>query len=171
MKFINTLLFLLSVAIPSSVVAQYPPCNVCGGDLVVTNPSAIAYIPGQTNTPCFELAGVGGGGGISPYECANLPGQIGQTCGCAPPTQEPTQSPSYPTCNICAPNQLMSSPDTWMSYTDSSGTTNMPCSNWQAEGAIGQIPPNECASLQNQNLPGSNGPCGCQNKLYRGLRD
>ena len=60
----------------------FPPCNVCGEGLEITNPDFVVEIPGQRPATCSAFALAGTGGFIDPDTCPAIPGLI-MGCGCA----------------------------------------------------------------------------------------
>lgn len=52
----------------NAIVPVNPPCNVCGGDLVVGNPDAIVNVPGTGEATCAEIAA----GGLNGYVIFHL---------------------------------------------------------------------------------------------------
>jgi len=125
-------------------------CSVCGGDgtnVTMMSPENNFTVPGGFVVNCGELDAAGVDGTINPNDCDLLSPFVVAECGCAPV--------GY-TCNICGEGSAESQGVTEGTATFIPGEDTT-CSEAQAEGLAGGIPPLRCAAI----TPFAQVVCGC----------
>ena len=119
------------------------PCNICD-DRPLTNPNEFVDIPTLgVSAYCYVIYYTGLEGGIVGDEsCAIVSGIAGPIC-CLTKEEDNVGSIAY--CPICPDGQSVSSPDLLIS---TPGLPNMTCTQLQAFGKQGLIPPELCETTQ-----------------------
>jgi hypothetical protein len=125
-------------------------CDICGPNNNVTNPDGVVSIPTQPDQTCSELLAAAELGNISPVSCVILLPFAFLPCGCMPATPDPDDF----ICEICGPDNTVTSPDGVVSIP---GQPDQTCTELLVAAQFDNIPPISCAFLP----PFTFQPCGC----------